>query len=114
MFNKKSGILFLVLASVSIGNLYATEQELGDSKQLGLGENAPKQNAPKGKNPEEKISNLGHGAYIRQYNDFGQPMVEVHPENGPSYYYNEREIQEPKADDGVYDRQTPQWMLGEW
>lgn len=106
---------FTLAALMSCNLAYANVEELGNSKDLGLGENAPKsRSAKESARSQDKISNLGHGAYIRQYNDFGKPMVEVHPENGPSYYYNQQEIQAPKEDDGVYDRQTPQWRLGEW
>lgn len=102
-----------VLALSASMNVYAA-QELADSKQMGL-DNQPRKsvNAQSGK-PEEKISNLGDGVYLREYKDFGQPIVEVHPESGPSYYYNENEIREPAAADGVYDRQTPMWMVKQW
>lgn len=105
-----AAVLFISTVSVA-----APVQELGDSQALGLNEpkKAKKSKKP-GSKPDEKISDLGDGVYVRQYKDFGQPMVEVHPETGPSYYYNENEIQKPNADDGVLDRQTPNWMLQEW
>ena len=93
----------------------APVQELGDSKELGLNDNQKtRKSSQPTRQPGEKISDLGDGVYVRQYKDFGQPMVEVHPEAGPSYYYNQNEIEEPAADDGVFDRQTPSWMIKEW
>jgi hypothetical protein len=111
-----NAILFNVIGLLISGTVMAAPvQELGDSEELGLNDNQRvKKSTKQARQPGEKISDLGDGVYVRQYKDFGQPTVEVHPEAGPSYYYNENEIQEPTADDGVMDRQTPSWMIKEW
>lgn len=107
-------ITVFALGSVySIKNSNANEQVLGDSDTMGLDNNAKRSNNSNNKAPEKK-SDLGDGAYVREYNDFGKPTVEVQPQEGPPYYYSQDEIQEPNPEDGVHDRQTPSWRLKEW
>lgn len=115
MYIHKFLLAFVALASISFVNIsLANEQVLGDSEGLGLNNEPSRSTSNPENRPPEKVSSLGDGVYIRQYNDFGQPMVEVHPESGPSYYYNENTIQQPNPQDGVHFRDMPEWMLSEW
>lgn len=105
----------IVATTLGLGAVYtaANEKVLGDSHDMGL-DSPTRQPAGPDNKPPEKKSDLGDGGYIRQYDEYGQPMVEVQPQEGPPYYYNQNTIQEPNPEDGVHYRDMPQWRLKEW
>ena len=110
----ESSIIVLVLAGFLSTPTFA-QDILSDTDMLGLTNTVPNYdpNDPDSK-PEEKITYYGDGVYVREYNDYGKAMVEVHPDRGPNYYFSEETLQKPSPEDGVRFRDTPNWMVKEW
>jgi len=111
----ESSIIVLAIAGFLSTTPIFAQEILADTDMLGITNTLPTYdpNDPNSK-PEDKIIDYGDDVYVREYNDYGKPMVEVHPGRGPNYYFSEETLLKPSPEDGVRFRDTPNWMVKEW
>jgi hypothetical protein len=111
----KSSIIVLAVVGLLSTTLVMAQDILADTDMLGLSNTVPQYDySDKDTKPKDKITYYDEDVYVREYNDFGKPMVEVNPGEGPKYYFSEDTLLKPSPEDGVRFRDTPNWMVKEW